>query len=97
MEKYKVDIKGHAGYADPGKDIVCAGVSTLALTLIEFLRQMERDRKLVYLISEADKGSIEIEFCPVARCEDEAFTIFDFFMTGINRLYENYSDYIEMG
>ena len=27
-------IKGHAGYAEPGKDIVCAAVSTLVATFI---------------------------------------------------------------
>ena len=32
-----VDIVGHAGYAEQGKDIVCAGVSTLAYTLINNL------------------------------------------------------------
>ncbi|WP_367378106.1 ribosomal-processing cysteine protease Prp [Enterococcus gilvus] len=29
--EYEVD--GHAGYADAGKDIVCAGVSTLFITI----------------------------------------------------------------
>jgi len=26
-----VEVKGHAGYADPGKDIVCAGVSAVTV------------------------------------------------------------------
>lgn len=29
-----VTIRGHAGYAEPGKDIVCAAVSTLVATFI---------------------------------------------------------------
>lgn len=30
----KVSIKGHAGYADRGHDIVCAAISTLYCTMI---------------------------------------------------------------
>lgn len=30
----KVTIKGHAGYAEKGKDIVCAAISTLYCTMI---------------------------------------------------------------
>lgn len=29
-----ISIKGHAGYAEHGKDIVCAGVSTLVQTML---------------------------------------------------------------
>lgn len=31
-----VTIKGHAGYAEPGKDIICAAVSILVATFINF-------------------------------------------------------------
>lgn len=31
---YEITIKGHANYADYGKDIVCAAVSTMAITTI---------------------------------------------------------------
>ena len=30
----KITIKGHAGFAPPGQDIVCAGVSALFLSMI---------------------------------------------------------------
>ena len=32
-------IRGHAGYAPAGSDIVCAGVSALSLALLAYLRQ----------------------------------------------------------
>lgn len=32
-------ISGHAGYDDKGKDIVCAGISTLTNTLANMVRQ----------------------------------------------------------
>lgn len=33
-------VEGHAGYADKGEDIVCAGVSALAETAVIGLRQV---------------------------------------------------------
>ena len=33
IEQFKITVKGHSGYDEIGKDIVCAGVSTLAQTL----------------------------------------------------------------
>ena len=32
-----IEIKGHAGYAKPGKDIVCAAVTILIYTLLQSL------------------------------------------------------------
>ena len=31
---FKIEIKGHAGYAEYGKDIVCAGASTICSMLL---------------------------------------------------------------
>ena len=33
--RYTVDIEGHAEFAEEGKDIVCAGVSALAMAAVE--------------------------------------------------------------
>ena len=35
----KVSVNGHAGYDEPGKDIVCAAVSILVYTLAERLNE----------------------------------------------------------
>lgn len=37
----EMEIKGHAGYAEPGKDIVCAGVSAIAFTLCGYLLEVD--------------------------------------------------------
>ena len=44
LNNYTVELTGHAGYDVPGKDIVCAGVSTLFFTLVNTLDEMGRDR-----------------------------------------------------
>lgn len=38
-----ISVKGHAGYADHGDDIVCAGVSTLMNTTILGLEAIEKE------------------------------------------------------
>ena len=38
-----VEIKGHAGYADSGFDIVCASVSSIALTTINSIIRFNKD------------------------------------------------------
>ena len=45
-----ITISGHAGYAEHGKDIVCAGVSMLIQTLIESFENLTTD-KIKYDIS----------------------------------------------
>lgn len=32
----RLEVRGHAGYGEPGKDIVCASVSILMYTFIEY-------------------------------------------------------------
>ena len=38
-----VSVTGHAGYAELGKDIVCAGVTALVQGLVESIRQLTQD------------------------------------------------------
>lgn len=85
-DKTTIKINGHAGYSEYGKDIVCAGVSTLFLTLAEWL--MEKDKALEYrgdsgnaiIVAKTDKGKI-LE--PVETI-----------LTGYRMLAEEYKDYV---
>ena len=48
----RITISGHANYAEPGKDIVCAGVSILVQTLIESIEQLTPDPDIIkYVVS----------------------------------------------
>ena len=40
---YGLTIEGHAGYSDNGNDIVCAGASAIAYTLLGYLNNLEID------------------------------------------------------
>ncbi len=45
-----ITIKGHAGYEEPGKDIVCAAVSALTQAFIASIEELTQD-KIKYDIS----------------------------------------------
>ena len=53
-----ISVKGHAHYAEHGKDIVCAGVSTLVQTLVQSIDDLTED-KIKYDIS---SGYVDIKF-----------------------------------
>lgn len=42
-DKFTIVVKGHSGYAPCGKDIVCAGISTLSFTLLRAVSERELD------------------------------------------------------
>lgn len=41
-DRFEVSVKGHANTAEKGKDIVCASVSILSLTLVQTIKNMEK-------------------------------------------------------
>ena len=38
---YEIVIKGHAGYGEAGKDIVCAAVSSMAITTVNAIIRLD--------------------------------------------------------
>lgn len=42
-DKFKIVVNGHSGYGPRGKDIVCAGISTLSFTLLCAVSEKEFD------------------------------------------------------
>ena len=42
-EQNKIIIKGHADYDDYGKDIVCASVSSIVITTVNAILEIDRD------------------------------------------------------
>ena len=43
INRQGVTIDGHAGFAEHGKDIVCAGVSALAITIADLPTSLTQD------------------------------------------------------
>lgn len=69
-------VDGHAGYAELGKDIVCAGVTALTQTLIQSIEDLTDD-KIEYSIS---PGRVDIKH---GNLSEKSKTLIDSFFIGI--------------
>ena len=84
-----ITITGHANYAEPGKDIVCAGVSTLVQTLIQSVEELTTD-KIQYNMQ---PGTVDIKFWSLS---DLTKVLIDSFFIGIELIISEYPDCVEL-
>ena len=78
-----IKIEGHAHYAEPGKDIVCAGISALVQNLIQSIEELTTD-KIQYDMS---PGKVDIYF---RNLSEHAQLLVDSFFVGIHLIADNY-------
>ena len=57
IEDNKIDVKGHANYDELGKDIVCASVSTLVISTINNIIDVDKES----ILYEEKENEIKIE------------------------------------
>lgn len=72
----RVTIDGHADYAPKGEDIVCAGVSALAMTLGENVRWMEEKGYLQSSKVDISDGNGIVECRPSPRYSQSVAQVF---------------------
>lgn len=78
-----IKVLGHANYNSYGKDIVCAGISALAQTLIQSMEELTED-KIEYSMK---PGRIVIKFWSLS---DKGRCLLDSFFIGVNLIAETY-------
>lgn len=78
-----IKITGHAKYAEPGKDIVCAGISTLAQTLIQSIEDLTKDN-IQYDLS---PGRVDIKHGDLSK---QGQLLIDSFFVGVNLIADEY-------
>lgn len=83
----RIEISGHAVYAEPGKDIVCAGVTALTQTLIQSIDDLTDD-EIEYRTS---PGKAEIEY---RNLSEKSKTLVDSFFVGIRLIADEFPDYV---
>lgn len=84
--EWSIECKGHAGYASVGNDIVCAAISTLTQTLIEYL--LEQDIEVSY---HANNGYLWI------YCDDPKSQVArDVIVSGLKLVAMSYNQYIKI-
>lgn len=84
-----ISIKGHAGYGEPGKDIVCAGISTLAQTLIVSIEKLTIDQ-IQYDIK---PGSVDIKHGDLS--EDAQLLVNSFFV-GVRMIADEFPENVRI-
>nr|DAI34271.1 MAG TPA: YsxB-like protein [Caudoviricetes sp.] len=89
IRKDGITVTGHAGYAPPGQDIVCAGVTALTQALIKSIGDLTTDR-IEYEIS---PGRADIKYGDLS---EKSRTLVDSFFIGICMIADEFPDYIRI-
>lgn len=82
-------MSGHAGYALPGQDIVCAGISALVQSLIGSLEDLSDD-KIEYEVS---PGRADIKY---GNLSEKSRTLVDSFFIGVCKIADEYPDNVRI-
>lgn len=90
-----LEVAGHAGYAEPGKDIVCAAVSILYQTLLKNLLKFKKHGwyQLDYDLDTPGECYIH---CTVNGYFSFVVEMFRFTMVGLKMIAEYYPKYVEI-
>lgn len=89
VRKDRIEITGHAGYAEAGKDIVCAGITALTQTLIRSMQGLTRD-KVEYEVS---PGRADIQYGDLS---EEGKLLVDSFFIGVCSIADEFPDYVRI-
>ena len=84
-----VAVTGHAGYAERGKDIVCAAVSVLFQNMCNSIQAFTGDRVRIRM----DPGDSRIDFEELA---EGGKLLVDSFFCGICAIADEYPEYVEI-
>lgn len=86
----EITVDGHAGYAEKGKDIICASVSVLVWNLIRSIQALTSD-KIEYSVLD---GHVNVKY---ENLSDRGKLLVDSFFIGISEIEESYgSQYVSI-
>ena len=89
-----IKAEGHAGYAEFGKDIVCAGVSALMQSLRPAL--LERGiRNTMYMVTPGE-SRIEVKAEPECEQRYPCLVVFETVLAGLKEIARAYPDYVSI-
>ena len=91
----RLTVTGHAGSAEPGKDLVCASASMLAYTLAANVANMADNGQVRQPIMKMDDGDTEISCNPRHNLKASVTLVFDSVCVGFELLAHDYPEYIK--
>ena len=90
----KVSVRGHARSGEPGRDLVCAAASALAVTLAENVTAMERAGQVRELQVTLRPGLAEVCCVPRAGHRATARLVMNVIGMGWERLAREYPEFL---
>lgn len=94
-EELTLLVRGHAGSGDPGRDLVCAGVSALVLALREELLGLEEAGALSIRRLRLEPGFADLRCVPTSRGEG-AELVYDTVVRGLELLQRLFGEFVEV-
>lgn len=85
-------MEGHSGYGDQGEDIVCAGISVLAINFVNSIEQLTSDEFSQF--EHEEDGIIDFEFSD--NISSEAEILMKSLVLGLEQLEKEYKDFISL-
>lgn len=87
---HTLTVFGHANYAEYGKDIVCAGISSIVQALIGWIE--ENYYKAECISVDPKEGEI------IISCEggEDVAALFQMTAIGLTQIADSYSDYVQI-
>lgn len=86
----EIQISGHAGYANAGEDLVCAGVSSIAVGMMNALDKLVNNTCLF------EMESAYIKVFVVKQESEETQLLLEAFLIQLQTLQESYKEYINI-
>lgn len=94
-EHNRVTVNGHAKSDEYGKDLICAAVSTLTLTMAANVENLAAKNYVTAHTVRLDPGDAEISCNPRTRYRDSVKQVFMSVCAGFEVLANQYPDYIQ--
>lgn len=94
-QNFELEITGHAGQDEKGKDIVCSALSMLFYTLADSLNKSEHMLKK-HPIIKMDDGNGYIKCKPRKEYQANITLMYWTILNGFQLLADEYGDYISM-
>ncbi|MBE6716734.1 MAG: ribosomal-processing cysteine protease Prp [Ruminococcaceae bacterium] len=87
-----LSVSGHAGYAEKGKDIVCAGVSALCLLLKLAVERVSESEGTGRVICNVEDGEfyLSVKELSFISCSEELRTLFGACFAGFSAIEKLY-------
>lgn len=93
-DEFMVEIRGHAGFAPAGQDLVCNSISVLTMTLVQ--AAMEEEAFLAQLYTNEEEAVVRLRCYPDEDHEAACTVMFRTIMTGWQVIQEQYPEYLEI-